>query len=547
VHTNIFTQTAMAVALTAAFAAPCAAGDQDGTLLDPGAAYEDFLKDESEKLFGFEDPLEQSATEANVIDRNVAKAKDRQLLADGLKAKFVTRAVGGNGDMVSFWPDDLHYTHLIVCNELGRSGVVTTAFGTHAGQNPGVQRVNVKTGKAETILYGMDRCDGLRTTPWGTILATEEAGESGGAYEIIDPLGTTGHWVADRGVQGGPAEIRVAIGSATASKNVIKRTALVAQSWEGLEVLDNGVVIGGDELRPSLDNDGGAIFRFVPSTFFACDGTPVRPGQTCENPISRLDQSPFVAGTNYALATVCSGTDDFGQGCETGRGLWVEVNAATARVDANERGAAGYCRPEDLHVDRTYGVYAGGEGIRLCWTNTCGGGFGEALCAVENAMGANRGVFDQNFGWKLLSADGTNPAEVLVTRFVGGDEALNSHDNLDFQPVTGNVYVIEDNDFGDVWACLPDGADRNFETDGCVRMLSIRDPDAEPSGFIFDGTGKTAYYHVQHGQQFDELRDFESNPIDGRTDDLIKITGFKLGDKDDKGSGQGKGQPGLDD
>jgi hypothetical protein len=78
-------------------------------------------------------------------------------------------------------------------------------------------------------------------------------------------------------------------------------------------------------------------------------------------------------------------------------------------------------------------------------------------------------------------------------------------------------------------------------------MLSIRDPDAEPSGFIFDGTGKTAYYHVQHGQQFDELRDFESNPIDGRTDDLIKITGFKLGDKDDKGSGQGKGQPGLDD
>jgi hypothetical protein len=86
VHTNIFTQTAMAVALTAAFAAPCAAGDQDGTLLDPGAAYEDFLNDESEKLFGFEDPLEQSATEADVIDRNVAKAKDRQFLADGLKA-----------------------------------------------------------------------------------------------------------------------------------------------------------------------------------------------------------------------------------------------------------------------------------------------------------------------------------------------------------------------------------------------------------------------------------------------------------------------------
>jgi hypothetical protein len=78
-------------------------------------------------------------------------------------------------------------------------------------------------------------------------------------------------------------------------------------------------------------------------------------------------------------------------------------------------------------------------------------------------------------------------------------------------------------------------------------MLSIRDPDAEPSGFIFDGTGKTAYYHVQHGQQFPELLDLESNPIDGRTDDLIKITGFKLEDEDHKGRGKGNGMRGRDD
>jgi hypothetical protein len=40
----------------------------------------------------------------------------------------------------------------------------------------------------------------------------EESGANGGAYEIIDPPGTTGHGIADRGVQGGPAEIRDAIG-----------------------------------------------------------------------------------------------------------------------------------------------------------------------------------------------------------------------------------------------------------------------------------------------------------------------------------------------
>ena len=59
-------------------------------------------------------------------------------------------------------------------------------------------------------------------------------------------------------------------------------------------------------------------------------------------------------------------------------------------------------------------------------------------------------------------------------------------------------------------------------------MLSINTAAAEPGAFIFDGTGKVAYYHVQHDQQPDELRDFESNPLDGRTDDLIRLTGFKF-------------------
>lgn len=139
------------------------------------------LKEESEALFGFKDPLESSATDADVIDRNVAEAEDRQFLAKGLEATFVTRAVGGNGDMITFGPNDLDYTHLIVCNELGRSGVIPTDFGTYEGQNPAAQRVNVRTGKVETMLYGMARCDGIRTTQWGTIPATEESGADGGA------------------------------------------------------------------------------------------------------------------------------------------------------------------------------------------------------------------------------------------------------------------------------------------------------------------------------------------------------------------------------
>ena len=116
----------------------------------------------------------------------------------------------------------------------------------------------------------------------------------------------------------------------------------------------------------------------------------------------------------------------------------------------------------------------------------------------------------------------------MAQRFVEGDTRFNSHDNLDIHPITGHVYIVEDDQFGEIYACLPDGADRDLKSDGCVAMLSITDPEAEPTGFIFDGTGQKAFYILQHGQQPDALLDFTSNPVDGQTDDLIQITGFTL-------------------
>lgn len=497
---NIY-QPVLLVATALACASPVLAGDKDQDK-DFGQAVEQRLEAKSQPLFGFNEPVPASATAADVIPRNEANAMERQFLAHGLKAQFVTRSVGGLADMIAFWPNDIDYTHLILCNEWPRSG---TTPGGNGGRNPSVQRINIETGEVENILFGMSRCDGIRTTQWGTVLATEENGADGSAYEIIDPLNTTGHWIYDRGAAGVVADIRTAIDGTQTSTNIVKRIALVAQSWEGLEVLDNGVVIGGDELRTDEDYDGGAVFRFVPDTFYECEGAPV-----------------------------CSGDNDYGQGCEYGaKGRWVEVNAATARFDAHDNGATGYCRPEDLHVDRSYGRFAGGEGIRWCWNNSCGGQNGETLCVIENdaAVDAKDEVLMDmggTAGVKAFLANDPALAEANITRFVENDAEMRCHDNLDIQPYTSNVYIIEDFTFGDIWACLPDGADRDQKSDGCVRMLSVRDPEAEPSGFIFDGTGTVAFYHLQHGQQFDELLDFDSNPMNGHTDDLIKITGFKV-------------------
>ncbi len=115
-----------------------------------------------------------------------------------------------------------------------------------------------------------------------------------------------------------------------------------------------------------------------------------------------------------------------------------------------------------------------------------------------------------------------------VTRFVQNDSRMRAHDNLEFQPVTRNTYIIEDATWGEIWACLPDGNDRDLGSDGCVSMLSVNDAQAEPTGFIFDGTGSAAFYIMQHGEQPASLLDFTTNPVNGRTDDLIRLTGFKV-------------------
>jgi hypothetical protein len=529
-HFPLHTPAILGLSAALALAPGFVVADDDG---DFGARVERLLEAQSEHLFGFKRPTTAADVGDNGLTRDRESAQQRQDLAKGLKAEFVTRKLAVSADMIAFWPSDLKYTHLIVCIEQGRAT---------GGRNAGVQRVNVTPGanygKVETILHGMANCDGIRTTQWGTVVATEET-DDGGAYEILDPIRTTGYWIADRGAPGADADVRTAVDSQTPNSGedrIRKRTALVTQAWEGLEFLDSGVVIAGDEERSGSsgpDQDGGAIFRFVPAIPYVCANAPVRPGLVCSNTIRNLDESPLAAGANYALVTQCAGNGNIGQGCEYGRtGAWVKIsNPANARSEANANGATGYCRPEDLHIDRESALYRDGDGILWCWTNTCGGTDGEALCATEtNAQLAARDevVVDNGLGKFAYLANGTTIARPNVMRFVQNDERMRAHDNLDFQPITRNVYIIEDATFGEVWACLPDGTDRDLASDGCVSMLTVNDPLAEPTGFIFDGTGQTAFYIVQHGEQPASLLDFTSNPVDGRTDDLIRITGFKV-------------------
>jgi hypothetical protein len=473
---------------------------------DFGTIAQQALERSSLIWFGVGKPLKDSATPTSGPYRTpMQQASDQVLLADELKAEYVTRNAGNSADMFAFWPNDLTPSHLIFCIEVARHDLKTFPFsGRIKKLNPSVQRIRLSDGTVETVLRGMDGCDGIRRTPWGTILATEEA-RDGGAYEILDPLRITNYTVQDR-----TTGVIIDENGMPSTNAVAKRMALPIMAWEGLAVLRTGVVIAGDELKPGspADTDGGAIFKFVPA-----NSRPTTPTAFTDfsqgddrGSIESLNQSPLVAGKVYALRISCSTGVQYGQGCEIGSGAWVAVGAATARSDANKGGATGYHRPEDLELDDEYT----GEGARFCWTNTGESGigsFGEVICGIDRSP---------------LIAD-SNQQTVTVNRFVEGDQDFNQPDNFAFQPKTGNHYVIEDHSNGDIFACLPDGNDRDIKSDGCIKILSVKDSSAEPTGFKFTADGKTAYLAIQHSN------DTSMSKVDDyRTDDIIKITGFRI-------------------
>ncbi len=484
----------LAVSIVAAPVVPAAASEFEGfDGLDYGAIVQRGLERSAQVWFGVGKPLGDSAAPTAGPYRTAAqKASDQVLLADGLKAEYVTRNAANSADMFAFWPSDENPTHMIFCIEGGRQDLGTFLPGGLIKKfNPAVQRVKLSDGSVETILRGTTSCDGIRRTPWQTILATEEAGD-GGAYEILNPLAVTNQTITDRALG------TIVDQNGLPSTSIVKRTALPKIAFEGIGITPEGVVYSGDELRPGspANADGGAMFKFVPAV-----------PRTTKDPVSSLAESPLIAGNVYALQVSCQNTtQQFGQGCEIGNGAWINVGAATARADANTLGATGYYRPEDLELDDMFA----GPGARFCWTNTGlaeGGNYGEVVCAVDSAP---------------LTASATQRT-VVVNRFVEGDQDMNQPDNFAFQPKTGNHYVIEDNPNGDVFACLPDGADRDIKTDGCVKILSVKDSSAEPTGFKFSGDGKTAYLSIQHSD------DTNMTKVDDyATDDIIKITGFRI-------------------
>jgi len=398
--------------------------------------------------FGVQRGLDHSSTEN--IDAATATANPLRLatLAKGLKARVVTSGnAAPNLDMMALWPID-RPTHLLACNEQGTA-------------QPGVQRIDLATGVAATIVTGTTACDPLHTTPWGTVIFGEET-TTGHVYELIDPLSVTN------------ATLDRVTGVASTDK-IVQRPALGAVAFEGIGILPSGVTYYGDELGPINGAPGGAYYKFVPSRPF--------PGGA---PITSLADSPLAAGS-ISVLKIGQGTNT-GQGMAQGIAAWVPItpDAATGslRPPSRAAGGTGFYRPEDLNIDPR--KLAEGK-VRFCGNNTGreeARYYGETICVTDDpATGAE--------------------VQLLVT----GSPEFNMPDNIAYQPGRGNWIVHEDGDTGfvrphnnDLWSCLDDGGDDDLLSDGCLRIASLNDLDAEWTGGFFDRPGKHFYVSVQHNK-----------------------------------------------
>lgn len=344
---------------------------------------------------------------------------------------------GGRND----WPD------MNTVNETGPQAG-RYMYRTHELRLPGslpeggaVSVIDLETG--ETRLLASDpnwnALDGIRWTPWGTVLFAEET--SGGRLfemELNDDM--------------------------MSAAVIHERPAVGNLAHEGIDVDADGNVYIVDENRGRSSSCGfvspcgGGIYKFVPNM----------PGD-------------LSAGDLYVL-----GVDSGSRRDNTGQGVWLgPIDPANARVSGSEFGGASFQRPEDLEVigDTLYAAIT--EGPR----DEYGKEYfeGRVLAIDLNTLEVTNFI-----------KPGVNvPVEIGKPGEDGHQTGFDSVDNLAEAP-NGDLVVIEDNVPSDIWFASKKTNDYGASTK--VKLFgSLTDPGAEGTGIYFSPLNpNTLYVNVQH-------------------------------------------------
>lgn len=346
--------------------------------------------------------------------------------------------------------DDWHDMNTV--NESGPQAgrfLYTTHEVRDQAEGGSVSVVDLKTGVTRLLWQDptWNAIDGIRWTPWGTLLVAEEIA-GGRLFEIfLDPN--------DR----------------MSASAVVDRPAVGRVAHEGIDVDSDGNVYVVDEHRGRSQGCngsvpcGGGIYRFVPDSY-----------------------GDLSSGSLYALAV--DGFDG------TGKGAWVgPIDPSNARAAGSAAGGQSYQRPEDLEIIGDTLYVAITEGPRDAQTDAGSGllGFtGELYDARVLALNLDT-LAVHNFVKPGMNV----PVEIGRPGDADFQTGFDSVDNLAEAP-NGDLVMIEDNVPSDIWFASSRtnayGASENVEL-----FASLTDPDAEGTGIYYSPLDPhTLYVNVQH-------------------------------------------------
>ncbi len=301
-----------------------------------------------------------------------------------------------------------------------------------------VSVVDLKTGETTILAQdpGYNALDGVRWSPWGTVVFAEE-NEGGRFFEIeLNNNMTTANAIYDR-----PAVGRLA------------HEGIDFDSEGNVYVVDEhrGRSVGCDGVVPC----GGGVYKFVPETY-----------------------GDLSSGSLYVLKV--TGPDG------TGQGEWAgPIDAANARISGTEAGGQSYQRPEDLEIIDGVLYVAVTEGPR----DETGKELyeGRVISVDLDSMSV------RNF----VKADVNVAVEIGKPGDDGFQTGFDSVDNLAEAP-NGDLIMIEDNKPSDIW--FASRKINDFGASKKVRLFaSLTDPGAEGTGIYFSPLDdKTLYVNVQH-------------------------------------------------
>ena len=302
-----------------------------------------------------------------------------------------------------------------------------------------VSVVDLQTGITRLLARdkSFDAVDGIRWTPWQTILFAEEI-EGGRLFEII-------------------------LNDDLVSGTVIDRPAVGRLAHEGIEIGPDGAVYVVDEHRGLTQGCaigipcGGGVYKFVPDT--------------------RGDLS---SGNLYALR-VLKNADLEG----VGQAEWVgPIDPLNARQSGSEFGGTSYQRPEDLEII--------GNTLYVAITEGTPDMFGD-----QNYDGRIIAIDLNSMQVSNYVKPGINvPVENSAPGNPGFRTGFDNPDNLAESP-DGKLIIVEDNVPSDIWFAGKDH-DNDGAADSVWLFGSLSDPGAEGTGIYFGKDPTTLFVNIQH-------------------------------------------------